>query len=141
MKSNATTRIRSAAVFSAATLFLLTAWAQDAAMPARLTGKWSTVDGAANHTISATLDTATSRGTLTVLSNNSECSIREAPVAVAVAANKLLLTVDPTYQNPCRAEVSVELTKKSGSDEYEGELHQGGRAGVRFPILRVKMRP
>lgn len=102
------------------------AWAQGANPPRELSGRWTTVDGAYSQPISATLDAATSKGTLTVWSNDSSCTIRSAPIAVTSAGEKLLLKVDPTYSNPCRSDVSVELTKKTGSDDYEGELRQGG---------------
>jgi hypothetical protein len=123
------------------TIIFTSVSAQVVATPSKLSGNWTTVDGRYSQSISATIDAATSKGTLTVWSNDSSCAIRDAPIAVTSAGEKLVLKVDPSYSNPCRADVSVELTKKAGSEDYEGELHQGGPAGARFPILRVKMSP
>ena len=119
------------AVFSVFVLVVATAMAQS--IPSKLSGRWTTVDGAAS--------AATSKGTLTVWSSSPECTIRDAAITVTASAEKLVLKVDSSYSNPCRSDVSVELTKKPGTDEYEGELRQGGPAGARFPILRVKMSP
>ena len=118
-----------------------TAVAQLANVPSKLSGRWTSLDGAYGQTISAKIDLAMAKGTLTVYSNDSACTIREAPISVISTGEKLTLKVDPSYSNPCRADVSVELTKKAGTDDYEGELRQGGPAGGQFPILRVKMSP
>jgi hypothetical protein len=110
-------------------------------VPSKLSGKWTTPDGASSQAISASIDAANSKGTLTVWSNISACTISNAAIAVSMEGEKLILKVDPSYTNPCRSGVSVELIKKAGSDDYEGELRQGGRAGAQFPVLRVKMSP
>lgn len=110
-------------------------------LPSKLSGRFTTVDGASGQAISATIDQANSKGTLTVWSLAPGCTIREAPIAVTVDGDKLIFKVDPSYTNPCRSNVSVELVKKSGSNEYEGELRQGGPAAAQFPILKVKMSP
>lgn len=133
--------IQQAMALSVVALFSASAAAQTLAPPSKLSGRWTTVDGAAGQSISATIDVATSKGTLTVWSNTADCTVRDAPISVTSAGEKLTLKVDPTYTNPCRSDVSVELTKKAGSDEYEGELRQGGPAGARFPVLRVRMSP
>jgi hypothetical protein len=135
-----TYRCKAAVLFSF-TIVAASVAAQVIAIPSKLSGRWSTMDGAASQSISATIDSATLKGTLTVWSNSSACTIRDAPVSVISTGDKLSLKVDPTYSNPCRADVSVELTKNVGSTDYEGELRQGGPAGVQFPILRVKMNP
>jgi len=141
MKIKAATFIRQAAVLSGLAILFTSVAAQEVTAPSKLSGRWTTVDGAASHSISAKIDSATSKGTLTVLSNSFGCSMRDAPISVTSTGEKLILKVDPSYSNMCRSEVSVELTKKAGSDDYEGELRQGGPAGARFPILRVKMSP
>jgi hypothetical protein len=133
--------IRQATILSGFTLVITSVAAQTITPPSKLSGRWTTVDGASSQSISANIDAATSKGTLTVWSNASDCTIRDAPIAVTSVGEKLILKVDPSYTNPCRADVSVELTKKASSDDYEGELRQGGPAGARFPILRVKMSP
>ena len=132
--------IRRAAVFSSLVVVTAVALAQ-AAIPSKLSGRWSTPDGASSQSISVVIDAATSKGTLTVWSNIPDCNIREAPIAVTAAGDKLTFKVDSSWSNSCRADVSVEISKKPGSDEYEGELRQGGPAGARFPVLRVKMSP
>jgi len=141
MKIKAATFIRQAAVMSGLAILFTSVAAQVVTAPSKLSGRWTTVDGAASQSISANIDAATSKGTLTVWSSSSDCTIRDAPIAVTSTGEKLIMKVDPSYSNPCRSEVSVELTKKADSDDYEGELRQGGRAGARFPILRVKMSP
>lgn len=141
MNMNLTNFIRQAAVLSCFAAVVTSVCAQGVSPPRELSGRWTTVDGAYSQSISAIIDAATSKGTLTVWSNDSSCTIRNAPIAVTSAGEKLVLKVDPTYSNPCRSDVSVELTKKAGSNDYEGELRQGGPAGARFPILRVKMSP
>ena len=115
--------------------------AEVVSVPAKLSGKWTTVDGLYGQSISANIDAATARGKLTVWSSDSSCTIRDAPITVTAAEGKIFLKVDSAYSNPCRADISVELARKAGSDEYEGELRQGGPAGAKFPILRVKMSP
>lgn len=110
-------------------------------LPNKLSGRFTTVDGTSGQAISATIDQANSKGTLTVWSNAPGCSIRDAPVAVTADGDKLTFKVDPSYTNPCRSDVSVELVKKSGTNGYEGELRQGGQAGILYPILKVKMSP
>lgn len=134
-------RIRQALVLSSVILIVTSAAAQTSIFPSKLSGRWTTVDGAHSQSMSANIDLATSTGTLTVWSYDSSCTMRDAPIAVTSAGEKLTLKVDPSYSNPCRADVSVELTKKTGSEDYTGELHQGGQAGARFPILRVTMSP
>ena len=112
-------------------------------LPSKLSGRWATTDGTASQAISAIIDPATSKGTLTVFSNLAPCTIRNAAVDVSMEAGKLVLKVDPSYTNPCRSDVLVELTKKTGSEDYEGELRQqAGREGARQPqTLTVKMSP
>ncbi len=141
MKVTSTAFVRRAGSLVILGIFVTSAAAQVVATPSKLSGRWTTVDGQYSQSISATIDAASSKGTLTVWSNDPSCTIREAPVTVTSAGEKLSLKVDPSYANPCRADVSVEVAKKAGSDDYEGELRQGGPAGARFPILRVKMSP
>lgn len=141
MKLKPSTYVRQFAVLSGFAIVFTSVAAQVGATPSKLSGRWTTVDGAASQSISANIDAATSKGTLTVWSNSSDCTIRDAPIAVTNDGGKLILKVDPSYSNPCRSDVSVELAKKADSDDYEGELRQGGPAGARFPILRVKMSP
>ena len=133
--------IRKAILLSSLAIMSTFAVAQATSVPSKLSGRWTTVDGSGSHSISATIDSATSKGTLTVWSYTSQCTIDDAPIAVTSVGEKLIFKVDPSYSNPCRSDVSVELTKKTNSDEYEGELRQGGPAGVRYPVLRVKMSP
>lgn len=133
--------IRQATVLLGFALVFTSVAAQKISVPSKLSGRWTTVDGAYSQSISANIDAATSKGTLTVWSNDSSCTIHGAPITVASAGGKLSLKVDPSYSNSCRADISVELTKKADSDDYEGELRQGGPAGARFPVLRVKMSP
>ena len=111
------------------------------ALPGKLSGRWTTPDGAASQSISATIDQASSKGTLTVWSAVVPCIVKEAPISVTADGDKLTFKVDSSYTNPCRSGVSVELVKKSGSNEYEGELRQGGPSAVQFPMLKVKMSP
>lgn len=113
------------------------------ALPSKLSGRWATTDGKASQAISVNLDPATSKGTLTVHSNLGPCTIRDAAITATMEAGKLVLKVDPAYTNPCRSEVLVELAKKPGSEDYEGELRQqAGREGARQPqTLTVKMSP
>lgn len=108
-------------------------------LPSKLSGRWTTPDGAASQSISATIDQANAKGTLTVWSALAPCSIKEAPIAVTAVGDKLTLKVDSSYTNPCRSGLSVELVKKPGSNEYEGELLQGGPSAAQFPMLKVKM--
>jgi hypothetical protein len=112
-------------------------------IPGKLSGRWATPDGTSSQAISATIDPATSRGTLMVYSNLGPCTIRDAAITASMEADKLVLKVDPSYTNPCRSEVLVELTKKPGTEDYEGELRQqSGREGARQPqTLKVKMSP
>ena len=110
-------------------------------MPSKLSGRWTTPDGATSQSISATIDQANSKGTLTVWSALAPCTIKEAPIAVTADGDKLTLKVDSSYTNPCRSDVSIELVKKPGLNEYEGELRQGGPAAAQFPVLKVKMSP
>lgn len=132
------TCIRHAAVLFGFAVMYTSVAAQVNAIPSKLSGRWTTLDGAYSQSISTNIDVATSKGEITVWSNQSTCSIRDAPIAVTSSGEKLILKVDSSYSNPCRSNVSVELTKKAGSDDYEGELHQDGTA---FPVLRVKMSP
>jgi hypothetical protein len=141
MKMKPHANIQQTVVLSCFAIICISVAAQVIAVPTKLSGRWTTLDNAYSQSISANIDAATSKGTLTVWSNASGCTIRDAPIAVTSVGEKLTLKVDPSYSNPCRANVSVELTKKTGSDDYEGELHQGGSAGVQFPILRVRMSP
>ena len=110
-------------------------------MPSKLSGRWTTPDGATSQSISATIDQANSKGTLTVWSALAACTIKEAPIAVTADGDKLTLKVDSSHTNPCRSDVSIELVKKPGLNEYEGELRQGGPAAAQFPVLKVKMSP
>ena len=110
-------------------------------VPSKLSGRHTTLDGASGQSISATIDQANLKGTLTVWSHFARCTIKEAPIAVTVEGDKLTFKVDPSYTNPCRSNVSVELTKRSGSNDYEGELRQGGPAAAQYPVLKVKMSP
>lgn len=112
-----------------------------AVIPSSLSGRWSTLDGSSSQTISVKIDPATAKGTLTVWSNVSVCNIQEAPITVIAGDNKLTMKVDASWSNSCRADVSVEVSKVPGSDEFVGELHKGGPAGARYPILRVKLSP
>jgi len=57
--------IRRAAVFSSLVVVTAVALAQ-AAIPSKLSGRWSTPDGASSQSISVVIDAATSKGTLTV---------------------------------------------------------------------------
>ena len=108
-------------------------------LPSKLSGRWTTPDGASGQSISATIDQANSKGTLTVWSALAPCTIKEAPISVTADGDKLTLKVDSSYTNPCRSGVTVELVKKSGSNEYEGQLLQGGPSAAQFPMLKVKM--
>ena len=110
-------------------------------MPSKLSGRWTTPDGATSQSISATIDQANSKGTLTVWSALAPCTIKEAPIAVTADGDKLTLKVDSSYTNPCRSDVSIELVKKPGLNEYEGEQRQGGPAAAQYPVLKVKMSP
>ncbi len=110
-------------------------------VPSKLSGRWTTPDGAASQSISATIDQTSLKGTLTVWSAIAPCTIKEAPIAVTTDGDKLMFKVDPSYTNPCRSGISVELVKKSGSNEYEGEPRQGGPSAAQFPMLKVKMSP
>lgn len=107
-------------------------------IPAKLKGRWTSLDGSAGQAISANIDPATAKGTLTVWANKANCTVSEAPLVAAREGDKLILTVDASYVNPCRSNISVELTKKPDSDSWEGELHQKGDY---FQVLVVKMRP
>lgn len=115
-----------------------TSVAAQVVVPTKLSGRWTSPDGRVSQVISTNIDAATAKGTLTVWSNKVGCTIRDAPITVSVEGEKLILKVDPSYSNPCRSDISVELTKKADSDSYEGELHQD--AG-KSPVLEVKMRP
>ena len=106
-----------------------------ATLPGKLSGRWTTPNGGSGQSISATIDQANSKGTLTVWSSFAQCNIKDAPIAVTADGDKLTFKVDPSYSNPCRSDVSVELVKKSGSNEYEGELRQGGPSAAQFPML------
>ena len=108
-------------------------------LPSKISGRWTTPDGAASQSISATIDQGSLKGTLTVWSALPSCTIKEAPISVTADGDKLTLKVDSSYTNPCRSGVSVELVKKSGSNEYEGQLLQGGPSAAQFPMLKVKM--
>lgn len=108
-------------------------------LPSKLSGRWTTPDGAASQSISATIDQASQKGTLTVWSALAPCTIKEAPISVTSDGDKLTLKVDSSYANPCRSGVTVELVKKSGLNEYEGQLLQGGPSAAQFPMLKVKM--
>jgi hypothetical protein len=132
------TCIRQAAAIFAFAIVYTSVAAQVNATPSKLSGRWTTLDGAYSQSISANIDVATSKGEITVWSNQSGCTIRDAPIAVTSTGEKLIFKVDSSYSNPCRSNVLVELTKKAGTDDYEGELRQDGTA---FPILRVKMSP
>ena len=132
------TCIRQAAVLSGFSIMFTSVVAQVNAIPSKLSGRWTTPDGAYSQSISANIDVATSKGEITVWSNQSGCSIRDAPIAVTSTGEKLILKVDSSYSNPCRSNVSVELTKTAGTEDYEGELRQDG---TNFPVLRVKMTP
>jgi len=134
-------RFRLATVLFTFAPFFTSVAAQTIPTPSKLSGRWSTLDGLYSQTISANIDPATSKGTLTVWSNDPICTVRDAPITVTFAGETLSLRVDSSYSNRCRSDIAVELTKKADSDDYEGELHQGGPAGARFPILRVKMNP
>lgn len=132
--------IRQLSTFFGLAVFAVLTFAQ-AVIPSSLSGRWSTLDGSSSESISVKIDPATAKGTLTVFSNLSVCNIQAAPITVTAVENKLAMKVDASWSNFCRADVSVEVSKVPGRDEYEGELHQGGRAGAKYPILRVKLSP
>ena len=131
-----------ALIWQAAILFgfaiVSTSLAAQVVVPTKLSGRWTSQDGRVGQAISANIDPVTAKGNLTVWSNKSVCSIHDAPIAVTVDGDKLILKVDPSYSNPCRSDISVELTKKVDSDSYEGELRQKGDV---FQVLDVKMSP
>ena len=141
MKSKSPACVRKAVLLCTFAIMTTSVAAQVSTVPSKLSGRWTTLDGAYSQSISANIDAAASKGTLDVWSNSSSCTIRDAPVDVIMVGEKLVLKVAASYTNPCRADVSVELSKKVGSTEYEGELRQGGPAGAQFPVLRVRMSP
>lgn len=110
-------------------------------LPNKLSGMWTTVDGRGTGEIALDIDSAGGKATLYVFSNYGFCTIKDAPATVSTEANKLKVQVDPAYSNFCRKDISLELVKRDGSEDYEGELQQGGRAKDRDPILKVKLHP
>ena len=138
-------RFKTSVGIVAATLAFLAAYApvfaQNSSIPSKLSGRWTTLDGSFSQTISLKLDLTAGKGELTVWSNAAGCSINNAPVTVTVQGDNIAAKVDASYSNPCRSDVSLEIVKKDGSNNYEGELRQGGDAGRQYPILKVKMSP
>ena len=110
-------------------------------LPQSLSGRWTTVDGAASQAMSLTLDSTASKGALSVLSGNPECSIKDAPFTFTSDADKLEITVDAGWSNSCRADVSISLVRQADTGIYVGQLRQGGPAGKRFPVLKVRLSP
>ena len=137
MKVKGISLIRQAVVLSGFAIMSTSVVAQ-VIVPTKLSGRWTSPDGAQSQAISTNIDPATSKGTLTVWANKPACTIHGAAITVTLDGEKLILKVDPSYVNSCRSDVSVVLIKKSGSDDYEGELHQ---KGLVYDILQVKMSP
>ena len=106
-----------------------------ATLPSKRSGRYTRLDGAFAQSISVTIDQANSRGTLTVWSALAPCNIKDAPIAVTADGDKLTFKVDPSNTYPCRSNIFVELVKKSASNDYEGELRQGGPSAAQFPML------
>jgi len=105
-------------------------------MPGKLSGKWSSPDGMDDGSISASIDPATSKGTLSAEAPASHCDINNAAITATMDGDKLVLKVDPSYVNSCRSDISVVLTRKG--DSYEGQLHQDA---IKYNLLDVKMSP
>lgn len=63
---------------------------------------------------------------------------RDAPWTVARDGNKITMTVSKEYSNPCPDNVSMVISKKDGSEEYEGEISQSVPG---YPVLKVKLSP
>jgi hypothetical protein len=115
--------------------------AQTLNLPNKLSGRWSTLDGNAQQSISVEIDNASAKGKLTVWSKVQQCTIREAPFEITVINEKIVFTVDPAWENMCRKNIVVELTKVADSNEYVGMLKQEGEMASRYPLLNVKMSP
>jgi hypothetical protein len=107
-------------------------------VPSSLSGRWSDPNGSASNSVSLSIDSASGAGKLTVWSSQAGCTISGAPATVAKEGNKITVTVSKEYSNPCRDNVSMVLTKKEGSDEYEGEIRQNVPG---YPVLKVKLSP
>ena len=120
-------------------VFLGTAIAAElAGVPSSLSGRWTDPNGSASQSVSLSIDSVSGTGKLTVWSNNSSCTIREAPATVTKEGNKITVIVSKEYSNPCRDNVSMVLNKKDGAEEYEGEIRQNVPG---YPILKVKLSP
>ena len=127
-------------VVSLTTLICSSAFGQSN-LPSKLSGKWSIPSGRVSNEMSLKFDETRTKATLTVWSASSDCNIKDAPATVEVKGDKVLIVVDPAYSNLCRRDISLELTKSTDSDAYEGELRQGGQAANSFPVLKVKVSP
>lgn len=117
----------------------MSAGAQATGLPKKLTGTWTTVDGKATGAMELNADPVSGKATLNVQSSYGVCTIKEAPATVSAEGDKLTVQVDPAWSNACRKDISIELVRKAGSQDYEGQLRQGGRARESNPVLNVKL--
>lgn len=115
-----------------------TASAQVSGVPGSLSGRWTDPNGNASHSVSLSIDAASGTGKLTVWSNNSRCTMHDAPATVTKAGNEITVIISKEYSNPCRDNVSMVISKKEGSDDYEGEIRQNVPG---YPVLKVKLSP
>jgi hypothetical protein len=130
-------RISTLGVVLATVILAIPARAEDA-FPARLSGRWSSVDGKYTDMVFLISDSP-DKGVLTVSSGIAQCTISGAPVSIKKQEGLWVLVVDPLYSNPCRKDVSLTL-KQTAAGTYEGELRQQTVNGS-FPTLNVKLSP
>jgi hypothetical protein len=118
--------------------------AQPTPIPKQLTGRWTTPDSRDGQAVIVELDRASSSGALSLSFADQRCTIRSAPMTLAMLGERITLKLAQGLGNPCVSDMTLELVpnrNSKGEPGYLGELRLTGSAASRAPILRGRLTP
>jgi hypothetical protein len=124
--------------------FTMQSAAQSTPIPKQLTGRWTTPESRDGQSLIVELDRASSSGTLSLSFADQRCTIRSAPMTLAMLGDRITLKLAQGLGNPCVSDMTLELVpnrNSKGEDGYLGELRLTGSAANRAPILRGRLTP
>lgn len=137
-------RIFQALIMAGLVALLPDANAQSAKIPTKLAGKWATPDSRDGQRVEVVLDAARGTATLSLGFADKRCTVRAAPMTLALLGGRITLKLLEELSNPCVTDMTLEMVPNrdtKGQEGYLAELRLTGTAANRAPILRGRLTP
>ncbi len=116
--------------------------AQTWSTPTKLSGKWTAPGSSNGQRLFVNLDPVSGTGELSIAFSEDRCSIRGAPMTMAMLGGRITLKTAAGYASMCVDSMTLEMTPNpgpKGAIGYLGELRLTGSAASRAPVLRGRL--